>query len=130
MNFISVQICRHFGPPFALVSSRSSKSCDVDSGTCDFSLSLDLTENKSQYFCTFLDNAGNMCCSEMWKHQRRSEWNKHAQDSFLWHHMPAKTEEAKEMDRLYAGAEEDVDARLERPRPCVRCTSMTRITQG
>ena len=44
-----------------------------------------------------------MCCSEMWKHL---EWNKHAQDSFLWHHMPAKTEEAKEMDRFYAGAEE------------------------
>ena len=40
--------------------------------------------------------------------------------------MPAKTEEAKEMDRFYAGAEEDVDARLERPRPCARCTSMTR----
>ena len=66
-----------------------------------------------------------MCCSEMWKHQRRSEWNKHAQDSFLWHHMPAKTEEAKEMDRFYAEAEEDVDARLERPRPCARWTSMT-----
>ena len=43
-----------------------------------------------------------MCYSEMWKHQRRSEWNKHAQVSFLWHHMPAKTEEAKEMDRIYA----------------------------
>ena len=40
----------------------------------------------------------------------RSEWNKHAQDSFLWHHMPAKTEEAKEMDRFCAGAEEDVNA--------------------
>ena len=51
-----------------------------------------------------------MCCSEMWKHQRRSEWNKHAQDSFLLLHMPAKTEEAKEMDRFYVGAEEDVDA--------------------
>ena len=50
--------------------------------------------------------------------------------SILWHHMPAKTEEAKEMDRFYAGAEEDVDARLERPRPCARCTSMTRISQG
>ena len=47
-----------------------------------------------------------MCCSEIWKHQRRSEWNKHAHDSFLWHHMPAKTEEAKEMDRFYAGADE------------------------
>ena len=33
---------------------------------------------------------------------RRMEWN--------WHHMPAKTEEAKEMDRFCAGAEEDVDA--------------------
>ena len=54
-----------------------------------------------------------MCCSEMWK---QSEWNKHAQDSFLGHHMPTKTEEAKEMDRFYAGAEEDVDARLEIPR--------------
>ena len=59
----------------------------------------------------FLENAGKMCFSEMWKHQRLSEWNKHAQDSFLWHHMPAKTEEAKEMDRFYAGAEEDVDER-------------------
>ena len=49
---------------------------------------------------------------------------------FFWHHMPAKTAEAKEMDRFYAGAEEDVDARLERPRPCARCTSMTRISQG
>ena len=104
-----MQICLHFGPPFALVSSRFSKSCDVDSGTRDFSLSLDLSENKSRYFCMFLENAGKMCCSEMWKHQRRSEWNKHAQDSFLWHHMPAKTEEAKEMDRFYAGADEDVD---------------------
>ena len=62
--------------------------------------------------------------------QRDVETSKHAQDSFLWHHMPAKTEEAKEMDRLYAGAEEDEKARLERPRPCVRCTSKTRITQG
>ena len=44
--------------------------------------------------------------------------------------MPAKTEEAKEMDRFYAGAEEDVDARLERPRPCARCTLMTKISQG
>ena len=114
----------------ALVSSRSSKSCDVDSGTRDFSLSLDLTGNKSRYFCKFLENAGKMCCSEMWKHQRRSEWNKHAQDSFLWHHMPAKTEEAKEMDPFYAGGEEDVDTRLERPRPCARCTSMTRISRG
>ena len=34
------------------------------------------------------------------------------------------------MDRFYAGAEEDVDARLERPRPCARCTLMTRISQG
>ena len=51
-----------------------------------------------------------MCCSEMWKHHRQSEWNKHAQDSFLWHHMPGKTEEAQEMDRFYTGAEEDVAA--------------------
>ena len=39
--------------------------------------------------------------------------------------MPAKTEEAKEMDRFYAGAEEDVDARLERRRLCARPPSFT-----
>ena len=129
MNFISVQICRHFGPPFALVSSRFSKSCDVDSETRDFSLSLNLTENKSRYFCTFLENAGKMCCSEMWKHQRRGEWNKHAQDSFLWHHMPAKTEEAERNGSIlcWSGGR---CGRPERPRPCARCTSMTRISQG
>ena len=58
-------------------------------------LRISLKLNKPRYFCTFLENVGKMCCSEMWKHQRRSEENKHAQDSFLWHHMPAKTEEAK-----------------------------------
>ena len=126
------KFARHFGPPFELVSSRFSKSCDVDSGTRDFSLSLNLTESKSRYFCTFLENAGKICCSEMWKHQRRSEWNKHAQDSFLWHHMPAKTEEAKEMDRFWvilcwSGGR---CGRLERPRPCARCTYMARISQG
>ena len=59
-----------------------------------------------------------MCCSEMWKHQRRNEWNKHAQDSFLLNHMPTKTEEAKEMDRFCAGAEEDVGARLSHSKRC------------
>ena len=130
MNFIRRSNLPPFWPTIRISLSRFSKSCDVDSGTRDFSLSLDLNENKSRYFCTFLENAGKMCCSEMWKHQRRSEWNKQAQDSVFWHQMPAKTKEAKEMDRFYAGAEEDVDARLERPRPCARCTSMTRISQG
>ena len=99
-----------FAAILALHSSRLSKSCDVGSGTRDFSLSLNLTENKSRYVCTFLENAGKICCSEMWQHQRRSEWNKHAQDSFLWHYMPAKAGEAKEMDRFCAGAKEDVEA--------------------
>ena len=102
--------------------SSVSKSCDVGSGTRDFSLSLNLIENKSRYFCTILDNAGNMCCSEMWKHQRRGEWNG------IGTTCPQRLRRRKKW----------IDFVLERrkmwtpgrPRPCARCTSMTRTSQG
>ena len=34
----NVQVCRHFGSPFAPVFPWFVRSCDVDSGTCDFRL--------------------------------------------------------------------------------------------
>ena len=38
MQFKNVQICRHFGPPFAPVFPWFGMSCDVDQGTRDFRL--------------------------------------------------------------------------------------------
>ena len=36
--FENIQICHHFGRPFAPVFPRFGMSCDVGSGTCDFRL--------------------------------------------------------------------------------------------
>ena len=47
----NVQICRHFGPPFAPVFPWFGMNCDVDSGTCNFKLD----SSPLFYFCTFKD---------------------------------------------------------------------------
>ena len=33
-DYLVFEICRHFGPPFTLVSSPQDTICDVTSGTC------------------------------------------------------------------------------------------------
>lgn len=58
--FTNFQICRHFGPPFALVSSRFARSYDVSLGTCDFILALISLENKSRSSYLLVEKAGKM----------------------------------------------------------------------
>ena len=48
-SFKNVQICRHFGPPFAPVLPSFWMSCDVDYGTCD----IRLDSSRLFYLCKF-----------------------------------------------------------------------------
>jgi len=69
------QICCHSCPLYALVSSWFGGSCDVCSGTRDFTLALISVGNKGHFFYLLFEDTGKMRCRAMWERDRY--WHVH-----------------------------------------------------